>query len=293
MSYMSLSRYYLNIDMKDSALYYMQLAENTHLPYIDDDLSLSNYYTIQKTILDYVMTGAFTIRLTTSFSNRMYDTYSDRGKIIEGKSESQRLLEVRNMNLRLSKQRNHFLFILIALLLLIATFIIGVYTKKRRKMLYEKEEELEALKKLVSDSEKTNNNDEGFFKKILLQQLGIIKLAATNPTSQNQEFMKQMQRITNRNTPVDALLNWDDLYAVINTIYDNYYTKVYDICKNTMIDKEFQLCCLLKAEFSTKEISVITQQSIRTIYQRKSTIRQKLRMNEKEDITEHLNSLIS
>lgn len=36
--------------------------------------------------------------------------------------------------------------------------------------------------------------------------------------------------------------------------------------------------------FSTKEISVVTQQSVRTIYQRKTDIRHKLGMDEKEDI---------
>ena len=49
-------------------------------------------------------------------------------------------------------------------------------------------------------------------------------------------------------------------------------------------EKEIQLCCLLCAGFSTKEISVVTQQSVRTIYQRKTDIRHKLGMDEKEDI---------
>ncbi|MFR1327341.1 MAG: helix-turn-helix transcriptional regulator [Bacteroides cellulosilyticus] len=53
---------------------------------------------------------------------------------------------------------------------------------------------------------------------------------------------------------------------------------------SVLIDKEQQLCCLLCAEFSTKEISVVTQQSIPTIYQRKTNIRKKLGMGEKEDI---------
>ena len=53
-------------------------------------------------------------------------------------------------------------------------------------------------------------------------------------------------------------------------------------------EKEIQLCCLLKANFTTKEISVVTQQSVRTVYQRKSTIRQILQMPEAEDIATYL-----
>lgn len=292
LSYISLSRYYLNLGMKDSAFHYMRLAEETHLPFIDDDLSLSNYYTIQKTILDYVQTGEFNIRLITYFSNNMFESFLDRERVIQGKNESQRLLERRNSSLLLSKQRNQFLLVIIMLVVLISAFIISVYIQKRKKLLDEKEEELEALKKLIADSKVSNNKDANFFKRILLQQLGIIKLVATNPTHQNQEFLHQMQKITNKDIPVDDLLNWDDLYGVIDMIYDNFYSKIHEKYSDALLNKEYQLFCLLKADFSTKEISVVTQQSIRTIYQRKSTIRQKLNMNEKEDIIEFLNRQI-
>ena len=46
--------------------------------------------------------------------------------------------------------------------------------------------------------------------------------------------------------------------------------------------------CLLKANFSTKEISIVSGQGVRTVYQRKSVVRQKLRMEEKGDIVEFL-----
>ena len=46
-------------------------------------------------------------------------------------------------------------------------------------------------------------------------------------------------------------------------------------------EKEIQLCCLLKANFSTKEINMLTRQSLQTIYQRKPQIRQKLSIPEK------------
>ena len=46
--------------------------------------------------------------------------------------------------------------------------------------------------------------------------------------------------------------------------------------------------CLLGANFSTKEISIVSSQGVRTVYQRKSVIRQKLGMEEKGDIVEFL-----
>lgn len=55
-----------------------------------------------------------------------------------------------------------------------------------------------------------------------------------------------------------------------------------------MNEKEIQLCCLLKADFSTKEINMLTRQSLQTIYQRKTQIRQKLDLAEGDDIAAKL-----
>lgn len=123
---------------------------------------------------------------------------------------------------------------------------------------------------------------------MLLQQLGVIKMAASNPTTANQEFIRRMSEIVDRHIPVDSLLNWDDLYQTIDYIYDGFYTEVVNRYGGLLNEKEIQLCCLLKANFSTKEISVVTQQSVRTVYQRKSTIRQNLQMPEAEDIATFL-----
>ena len=45
--------------------------------------------------------------------------------------------------------------------------------------------------------------------------------------------------------------------------------------------KDIQLCFCFKANFSTKEINMLTRQSLQTIYQRKTQIRQKLSILEK------------
>ena len=52
--------------------------------------------------------------------------------------------------------------------------------------------------------------------------------------------------------------------------------------------KEEQIIVLMVAGFSTKEISVITGQTTSTIYVRKTSIRKKLGVPEKEDIVAFL-----
>lgn len=287
-SYMSLSRYYLNMHQADSASYYMRKAEETKLPYLDEDLSLSNHYHIQKAIMNYAHNNTFVIKDIIFFSNSMFDNFTDKQKIISGKKESQQLLEKRNLNLSLEKQRNQMYFIITILSFIIFICFIWYYIQRKKRLMTEKEEELDTLKHMLSYVEKNINQNDTFFKKILLQQLGIIRLVATNPTSHNQEFLQQMARITNKDVPVEDLLVWDDLYKVIDSVYDNFYTKTASGFSDILNEREIQLCCLLRADFSTKEISVIIQQSIRTIYQRKTTIRQKLGMDEKEDIIEFI-----
>ena len=141
----------------------------------------------------------------------------------------------------------------------------------------------------------TRNQSKGedgqFFRKILLQQLGMIRLVAKQPTSQNQELLRRISGITSHELPVESLLVWEDLYPIIDRIYDNFYTKMDSCFGDVLIDKEKQLCCLLCADFSTKEISVVTQQGIPTIYQRKTNIRKKLGMGEKEGIVEFIGSI--
>ena len=56
----------------------------------------------------------------------------------------------------------------------------------------------------------------------------------------------------------------------------------------SLTDKEEQIVVLMMAGFSTKEISVITSQTTSTIYVRKSSVRKKLGVPEKEDIVAFL-----
>ena len=149
------------------------------------------------------------------------------------------------------------------------------------------------MRRLLHETEgdESGNNDK-FVKKMLLQQLGLIRIVATNPSSDHQELLVQMGRIANKDVAVDDLLVWSDLYKTIDMVHDGFYTRISQKYGNILNEKELQLCCLLKSDFSTKEISVVIQQSIRTVYQRKTVIRQKLGMAEKEDIVEFLSERI-
>ena len=195
-------------------------------------------------------------------------------------------LAEQNLQITIKRQKEQMLFIALTFIFIITILGLLLWLRNRRYKLAEKEEELDSLRKLLSESSEAieDRKDDRFFKKILLQQLGIIRMAASNPTKANQDLLKRMKEITSQEVNVDALLNWKDLYQTIDYIYDGFYTSLMEKFGTVLNEKEIQLCCLLKANFSTKEISVVTQQSVQTVYQRKSTIRQTLNMPEAEDI---------
>jgi len=207
----------------------------------------------------------------------------------------------RELHMQKMQERSHLLLVSFFFMAIIVAIAVVIYVRNRRNRWIETSEQLETLQQLLRETNaptETNNNeplqpvkgDSRFFKQVILQQLGIIRLMATNPTEHNMALLQQMTRIAHKEVSVDTLVNWPDLYAIIDSLYDNFYTILTRHYGSLLSEKEIQICCLLCADFSTKEISTVTQQSLRTVYQRKSYIRGKLQMEEKEDIVSFVRS---
>lgn len=220
------------------------------------------------------------------YNDSVYFATNDQYKNLQAKIETKHNLEKENMQLTIDQQQLKFWLMAVLLLVLIIGIVVFFYIRNRKRKLLEVEENTEALTRLLKEATENPEaeNNSRFFKKILLQQLGLIKLVAAVPTSANQELLRQISGISNQDIPADTLLAWEDLYPMIDSIYDNFYSNMKAHYGKILIEKELQLCCLLCADFSTKEIQVVTQQSVPTIYQRKTTIRKKLDIGEKEDI---------
>lgn len=286
LSYASLAWYHLQLKDLAKAHYFIDLAYETKDKIFDNDLSRASYLQVVKLLLDYAETSNVDVREWGLFVNGLGDKAMVAQKITDAKREANWRLEERNMQLTIQRQKEKMMFLALTFVMLLAIIGLLLWLRNRRSKLVEKEEEIDTLRKLLSESSDVadDNKDDRFFKKILLQQLGVIRLATSNPTSANLILLKRMREITSQEVDVDSLLNWEDLYKIIDYIYDGFHSSLVKCYGSILNEKEIQLCCLLKANFSTKEISVVTQQSVRTVYQRKSTIRQVLKMPEAEDI---------
>lgn len=273
---------------KAKAREYFNLAERTDTPHDEFSSTTAYNFMAQKMVLDYAQTGRYRIVDIALYANKMRGEAIYKEAVASARERSNQLLREHELLLTLSRQRQFIFFLLLSLCLSAVILCLVFYIRRRRRLIEKKDEEAEALRKLLADALQSSGNDDRFVKKIMLQQLGIIRHAASNPTTANQQLLQRMAAIASRKVSVDYLLDWDDLYKTIDSLYDGYYTNLRSRYSDVLNEREMQLCCLLKADFSTKEISFVTQQSVRTVYQRKSSVRQKLNMEEKEDIAQFL-----
>lgn len=285
LSYASLSRYSLQLGNIAEVQRYMQLADDYATDEIKEDMSFVGLYRIMHILLDYTDSRKIDVINWADFVNKLQDNEKHNQSITSAKNEANNRLAEQNYKITITSQRHQIMTLYVILALILLIILLAAYTWRKRKIAAEKDDELETLRQMVAASQsQSSEEDDRFFKKILLQQLGIIRMAAANPTAANQELLKRMQQIADKEVAVDSMLNWDDLYKTIDLTYNGYHSRLTAKYGNILNEKEMQLCCLLRANFSTKEISIVTQQSVRTVYQRKTVIRQKLGLEEGGDI---------
>lgn len=284
---------FLNLHQLDSARYYWNQAwanEQNHGGDKAEGFSVRSALVQLKTVLDYTSGTPLDIITFGRFADSVRVEMRDQNSVIEQHLETKNNLQRLNYELIIKRQKTRMYSVLVAVLLVGVLLSLSFYIRNRRKRLAEAEERIDTLTRLLEDAQKASDNQEensdAFFKKLLLQQLGIIRLVANTPTSQNQALLKLISGISNKEIPVEGLLAWADLYPVIDRLYDGFYSRMVERFGQLLSDKEVQICCLLCAGFSTKEIGVVTQQTSATIYVRKTSIRKKINAGEKQDIVE-------
>ena len=288
-TYQVLGHLYSKTDQIDSAYYYLNKAIKQGDIYVQRS-AYQVLFNLSKKQKDYEKNAEYSVKLW-----KINDSINkiDRSKALiemQEKYNEQRVRDELTAKMTLQKQR---ILMGIGVAILILCFIayrIRIRNKERITRLAEAEERIETLNHLLEEAQKEPSPDAGqddtFFKRILLQQLGIIRMVANTPTAQNQALLRRLAETGNDEMPAEELIAWKDLYPIIDRLYDNFYTRLMERFGSVLTDKEVQTCCLLCAGFSTKEIAVITRQAVNTVYIRKSSSRQKMGMPEGADIVE-------
>lgn len=202
----------------------------------------------------------------------------------------QNALKQENKALTLKAQNERKTAVLIICLL--GASVIGLAAlwniQKRKRKTIEAEERAEALQKMVDElnASKALSSEHESLRRAMLQQLGIIKMVAEAPTEQNRDMLRRISSVENGTD--GSLVNWKNVYDMIDNLYSGFYSRLHNRHGNVLAEKEEQIIALMVAGFSTKEISVVTGQTAATIYVRKSSVRKKLGVPEKEDIVAFL-----
>ena len=210
---------------------------------------------------------------------------------MQEKYDQQKVKDEAAMEIRLQKQRTQMYIGIIIVVVLLA----GVYARHRYRQriarLAEAEDRIDTLTRMIEEAQASTDKEDAFVKRMLLQQLGVIRLVASTPTAQNQALLRRLAELGNDQVPVEELIVWEDLYPLIDRLYNGFHSRLKERFGSLLTDKEVQTCCLLCAGFSTKEIGVITHQSASSIYVRKTAIRKKLGAEEGADIVEVVKNL--
>ena len=284
----SLSRLWLNKGDKQRADRYMREAEELFETYKETISSPSAEAGLlaHRQVLNYALHGNYQMMPLATYNNQWQENDYIRYRVAEAKERSMSDLREQVLRQKLAKQRQTILIVgLVCMVLGLCLLLVYLY-RRRQRLLLEKEEEIETLRIMLASGASEHSEKQpadGNVRKLMLQQLGVIKTIAGTPTEANQQLLARLMALNEETA--NALIDWSSIYQTIDLVYDGFYTRLRDKYKDVLNEKELQLCCLLKADFSTKEINMLTRQSLQTIYQRKTQVRQKLSLAEAEDIT--------
>ena len=289
---LTIGRLYYRLNQPDSAYYYLNRAIKSDNIYTQQS-AYQVLFNLSKKQKDYEKNAEYSVKLW-----KINDSINkiDRNKALiemQEKYNEQRVRDELTTQMLLQKQRTWTIVgIGMAVLITTALFIayrIRLRNKERITRLAEAEDRIDTLSRMLEEAQKATSEeekDQAFIKRILLQQLGVIRLVANTPTAQNQALLRRLAEIGNDEAPAEELIVWSDLYPIIDRLFDNFHTRLMQRFGSVLTDKEVQTCCLVCAGFSTKEIAVITRQAIATVYMRKTSSRQKMGAPEGADIVE-------
>ena len=251
-----------------------------------------------KAAIQFKETGRFPSEMMRKITKDVHRSYTisqyDRQTALESVIE----LNEDNYDLKLQKQRLWLSLSIITLIVLIGGGAVYMALNRRKQRLADAEERAETLAKMIEDVQKPDNqksrpSDSDMLKAALLRQLGIFKTFAGTPTQQSRDALKRISNVGNNGESVESLVDWPVFYSMIDSLYDGFHSRLTERWPGTFNDKEQQIIVLLKAGFSTKEISVLTEQSSATIYVRKTSIRKKLQTPGDGDFIAQLDTLFS
>ena len=276
-NYTVLSKIYLSLNMPDSAVYYAeQLSPN--IMEDEDYASIYNYYDLMGKIYTCMSKheqASKCYRKQNEFLALFYDQIIKQSVLeIQKKYESEKLKN----SLQKTELHRRFLFIIVLLCIIaiiILAFFSAIVIKRKKEEIRRIEQNLETMRAMLHD-----NNDENkhSLRQVLMEQLDIVRKIAqleTTPSNAVKQNLKEAYfKIFGKN--LTEQLNWDNLYPVIDNLYNGFVSKLRNKYPD-LLEKQIQLCCLLRADFKTEEITfILNYDNVTSTQTQKTKLRMKM-----------------
>lgn len=279
---LSLAQYYANLGntVKSS-----ELLDSINQMGTKDYFEVYSSVAMLKAALQYKVTGRFPAELMHEYSKNIDHKHRMTQFDRETALDSVMVLSENNYKLIIERQRLWLSLSIISFVLVVGVICVYFIINHRKRKLIDAEERIEALNEMLEEVQNSKENDDSSsLKKLALQQMGIFRVFASSPSQLSRDALKKISGIGDKGLGVDKLMDWDNLYTMVDQLYDNFHSQLMGKSPGLFSQKEIQIMCLMKADFKTKEIAFITEQSTATIYVRKSSIRKKLNAPENSDI---------
>ncbi|MCM1356061.1 MAG: LuxR C-terminal-related transcriptional regulator [Staphylococcus sp.] len=288
----SLARF--NMGQRDMAIQELEKADSCASVISDAEKGYYNSFAcVLYAVIDFQKTGKLKLVPLARLNNTQKDNLL-RSQSIRRESEQSALqLENKRLILKAKNDRQMAIIVIIVLAGFLISGILLWYALNRKRKAIEIEEQVETLQKMVDELKVSASPSTGqeALRRAMLQQLGIIKMVAETPTEQNREMLRKISSIDSDTK--GGLVNWNNVYEIIDNLYAGFYSYLHRRYGDVLTEREEQIIVLMMAGFSTKEISVITSQTTATVYVRKSSVRKKIGVPEKEDIVAFLHQEVS
>jgi len=272
-NYAVLSRIYLSLNLPDSAVYYAEQLSPSVVGYEDEHLF--SYYDLMGEIYTYESKYKQVSECYQKKDSLLASFYEQ--KVKQSVLEVQEKYESVKLKNSLQKIILHEQFISIislsgALIAILLISFLLVIIRRRRAKIQQMEQNLETMREMYKDYKE----DKDSLQHVLLEQLDIAKkiaqLQAIASSATKYDLNETYFKIFGKN--MAEKLDWDNLYPVIDKLYDGFVGKLRKIYPD-FSEKDIQLCCLLRADFKIDEITFIQDYSNVTTTQ---ALKNKLRM---------------
>lgn len=276
----------------DSAAHYidkaLSLAEKE-----EDTFLLAGIYKTQSSIEEKKLNSKKSLDIYKKYAGELEKIVSDNKKeeLLELRNQFQRE-QFRNENnqLKLKRQQGYFVFSIAFLVAGIVALFFYLKSIQNKKRALEKENQLLDIERKIRQLEelsKISDKQTGSLKNMLLSHFKMLKDFALDEHRTLKKIDIELIRKFNTIVYGQETFNPDIFYAIMNELHNGIFDHLKAKCPE-LNDREFWICCLSYADFSSGEIATLLGLTVNTVNKKRHAIRKKLGIKNNADFSASL-----